>query len=140
MKKKMEKLLGLFCFATPMFASAYELERAMENMADDVADCAVYYTIVSADLSQRMKEKPDERTEVVFNGYQHGVSSAISLMRVYMMMRPEKYFESKLDLHMQFNLKKLKEEGMDRLIVLYSDFCKDTIEHPNDRFDYWLKK
>jgi len=136
----MRRVIATALMAAPLISHAYELERAMVNMADDLADCVAYYTIVSADISQRLKENPNDKTEKLFNDYQQGVNTAVSLMQIYMVSQPEKHLQSKIDLHMQTNIRRLGEEGMDRLIFLYSDSCKAMVQSPNDRLDYWLKK
>ena len=54
--------------------------------------------------------------------------------------KPEKFMQSKIDLRMQEQTTILEHEGMDRLLFLHANSCKEIIEDPMKRNKYWEDK
>lgn len=131
-------LIGTLIFATG--AQAYELQRAMDNLAEDVSDCVAHFTIISVQASSYAETQKSKEWADIEARYRVSAENAIALLRVTMTGRPEKFMQAKIDLRMQQQIKILKSEGTDRLMVLHADSCKELLENPQEHLKYWTEK
>ena len=116
-------------------AYAYDIPTALANLTEDYADCAIYYSL-SVQLAGSMN-----RVEEAKN-LQATADHALKLYLTAMNDKSDNQLKSKakLELHFKTNTQILKEEGMDRLNLMYSDRCKSMMENPDQRMNYWLNK
>lgn len=132
-------LMVLLLLASPQ-GYAYDLQRSMDNLAEDVSTCVAFYTIVVVDAKQNADRMNDEKWRDLATKYKSTLSRALDLLRSTMSGKPETFVQSKIDLRMQGLLKTLKTEGMDRLLYLHADSCKALMENPDLRLQYWKEK
>lgn len=119
---------------------AYETQRAIDNLAEDVSACVAFYT-VSIIFADSTAEKLNSKTWAdTAAAYRPTLENALALLRVTMAGKPEKFMKSKIDLRMQEQTKILEGEGIDRLFVLHSNSCKALMENTDQRFKYWTEK
>ena len=129
----------LVLLASASFQSrAYDLQRSMDNLAEDVSACVAFYTIVAVDAKRNAVQ--DARWGEVATKYEATLQRALDLLRLTMTGRPETYVQAKIDLRMQGLLKTLQSEGIDRLMFLHADSCKSLMENPDLRLEYWKQK
>jgi hypothetical protein len=110
-------------------ARAYELERASENMAQDLMTCMTYYNWWAlAD-----KKNGDDPATMQYNA-----KWALTLAQQYLPSMNKLDAMSELSAKLINNV--VKEGGSARLVLTYGDLCKSALEHPTDRMQFWLDK
>lgn len=119
---------------------AYDLQRSMDNLAEDVSTCVAFYTITDVNAKQNAERMNDQKWREIATQYESTLNRANDLLRLTMTGKPETFVQSKIDLRMQSALKTLQAEGMDRLMFLHADSCKALMENPDSRFKYWQDK
>lgn len=130
----------LCCLTGTTMARAYEQQRALDNMAEDVSACVAFYIITINFAKANAHQQHNKGWANAAEAYMPTLQNAIQLLRVTMASKPQKFMDSKIDLRMQEQMKILKNEGMDRLIALHLDACKTLMEHPDQRLKYWTEK
>ena len=119
---------------------AYDLQRSMDNLAEDVSTCVAFYTVVTVYAKQNAERMNDAKGREVAKMYEPTLSRALDLLRLTMPGKAESFVQSKIDLRMQGSLKTLQTEGIDRLLYLHADSCKALMENPDLRLKYWKEK
>lgn len=108
---------------------AYDTERANANMAQDLASCMSFYLYFAKE--SRM-EKLDDSTWI------YNANWALILAKIY---EPNmKKLEAMSDLAAMEQNKVVNDEGIARIVVMRADSCKDILEHPAARGQYWMDK
>lgn len=134
---RIRHILGvLFLFASAQ-GYAYDPQRSMANLADDVSTCVAFYEIMAVDLKQNAERMNDAKWAEAATRYESVASRARDLLRLTMLGTPEAFMQSKIDLRIQGLLKTLQMEGIDRLMYLHIDSCKALMENPDLRLKYW---
>lgn len=111
---------------------AYDDARVRENLKEEYGGCAMYY--------QYVVKNTQGATPKQAKSFQETADTALKAYTLFMEGETTKQIEAHMDyynLHMQ---KIFKEEGFDRLFVMYSDFCKTLLTNPQARIDYWKNK
>ena len=109
---------------------AYDSERAKNNFAHDLAQCAAYYMLVSKAPSL------DESTSKKL------WDSGMSLSVFSAQLTSEKLALARVDLEM-ITMQREMENTWDNTSIInnkYGYFCKDLAEKPESRLQYWLNK
>lgn len=121
-------------------ALSYEQQRALDNWAEEISACASYYAIVIHYSNVNAEQQHSEKWGQVAKNYAPTLNNSLALLHVAMSGQPEAYVQSKLDLRQQEQIKIINTEGIDRLMGLYKDSCKDLLEHSDWHLQYWLDK
>ena len=137
--RKIALLLVISLFGAPL-TYAYDKQRALDNLAEDVSTCVAYYTITLSNAKQNAEKLNDKKWGEIATMYEATVLNAMNLLRLTMTGKPEKFMESKIDLRLQEQMKIIEAEGVDRLVYLHADSCKALMENPDQRFKYWTDK
>jgi hypothetical protein len=119
---------------------AYDLQRSMDNLAEDISTCVAFYTVVVVNAKQNAEQLHDAKWREIARMYETTLSRALDLLRLTMTGKPDTFVQSKIDLRMQGALKTLQTEGIDRLMYLNADSCKSLMENPDLRLEYWKEK
>ena len=135
---RIQYIVLLLLASTPFHSRAYDLQRSMDNLAEDVSACVAFYTIVTVDA--RRNAVQDAKWGEVAAKFEATLQSALDLLRLVMTGRSENFVQSKIDLRMQGSLKTLQSEGIDRLMFLHADSCKSLMENPDTRLEYWKQR
>ena len=126
----MKLSLLLMAILLPVWANAYEPERAQNNLAHELADCGAYFSFVA--------EAP---------GLDTNTKDALSQRGVLAMLASAELSSQKLALARY----KLALEGMKRemeskwsnISIINSHYgypCQDLMKDPEARIKYWLEK
>ena len=113
-------------------AFAYDDARVGENLKDDYGHCALYYQYVLKNVDGA---SPDQ-----LKSFQTSADVALKMYMKFTEGETTKQIEAHLDFYNLQMQKIFKEEGFDRLFVMYSDFCKMMFENHQPRIDYWKNK
>ncbi|WP_236203891.1 hypothetical protein [Pseudomonas protegens] len=112
-------------------ASAYDPQRASNNLAHEFAECAAYYSISSAIISRTKPEvakQIDVAAERAFVGARTFTSKKVT--------------EARIEMAIKSMTKELDNDiaNFSVLINEYSDSCQEAVTDPEARMNYWLKK
>jgi len=112
-------------------ASAYDPERASNNLAHEFAECAAYYSISSKIIARTKPEvakRIDDFAALAFEGSNTLTSEKVTNARVEMAIKSM--------------VKELDNDIANFSILLnkYSDSCGAAINNPEARMTYWLEK
>jgi ABC-type microcin C transport system permease subunit YejB len=110
----------------------YDEERAIANLASDFADCTAYYIIAAEALRRSGKEvMAHEALEASDRAYIYAIQfssrkvAAASVRLAFDKQRNEMHHD-----FLNFQILTLK----------YGEMCRDALESPEVRLEYWLKK
>jgi len=128
-------LMGLTASATIIFCHpvfAYDDERVGINLKDDYGNCALYYQYVLKNVNGATPEQ--------MKSFQISAETAMKMYLKFNEGETTKQIEAHLDFYNIAMSKIYREEGFDRLLVMYSDFCKMMFTNPQPRIEYWKNK
>ena len=128
--ESMRSASGVLVMACCFSALAYEPERAVNNMAHELAICSAYFTLL-AELKGLSDKTKASYSEWAFQMYA-GSSSLTN----------KKAASARLEMALKDMSKELdgKSENWSILLNQYSDSCKATAANPEARMKYWLEK
>jgi hypothetical protein len=110
----------------------YDEERATANLASDFAECTAYYIIAAEALRRDAKEvMAHEALEASDRAYIYAIkfsSPKVAAARVR-----SAFDKQRKEMHHDFS-------NFSILVLKYEEICKDAIESPEKRLEYWLKK
>jgi hypothetical protein len=114
----------------PTAAFGYEPERARNNLAHELAECAAYYH-----LSGQMQGLTDAQKKAF-------TDSSASLMQLSISLTSVKVGFARFELSMKTMTREMDNNWENYSIVLnkYAFPCKDLAENPDTRLRYWLDK
>jgi hypothetical protein len=112
-------------------ASAYDPERASNNLAHEFAECAAYYSISSEIISRTKPEVAKQIDDAADRAY---VGSRT--------LTSKKVTEARVEMAVKSMTKELDNDiaNFSILINKYSDNCQEAVTDPEARMNYWLKK
>ncbi len=110
----------------------YDEERATANLARDLAECTAYYIIVAEALRRDAKEvMAHEALEESDRAYIYAIkfsSSKVAAASVRLA-----FDKQRKEMHYDFS-------NFSILVLKYEEMCRDAIESPEKRLEYWLEK
>lgn len=126
----MRHLIFAALFLAPMAVSAYDPERAKDNLAYEATTCSAYFMIMSAlpgiaePVSLKFKQQFSQLLDV-----------AVALTN-------EKLTKARFELAQKGMLRDLDGKGSNIAIVSnqYAYPCVDLVNNPAGRLKYWLDK
>jgi len=124
-------LYTLLCLLLyPPIAYCYDAERAKANLASDYAECAAYYLLSSEGLKRAGKD-----TTMVDEAFKAAYDFAVKISN-------QEVTEAriKLSLDEQTELQGHDFSNFAIVIEKYGKFCKDLLEAPEKRLQFWLDK
>lgn len=128
-------VFGSFFAVTYLYSSltfGYDHEWAQDHLADDVAQCAAYYSLFQVEAIQSNEQRTARELEPTVN--------AANTMLMTLENNNIEKSKAKLKASLEMETGMVRNEGWARLILRYSDFCKQLLEHPEIRMNYWEKR
>lgn len=112
-------------------ASAYDPERASNNLAHEYAECAAYYSISSEIISRTKPEVAKQIDDAADRAY---VGSRT--------LTSKKVTEARVEMAVKSMTKELDNDiaNFSILINKYSVNCQEAVTDPEARMNYWLDK
>lgn len=112
-------------------AFAYEPERAVNNLAHELAECAGYY-VISEKILQAQDPKLAERMS-------EAADSALDYSKI---LTSEKLTRARTEMAIKSMMKEIDNDAMNYSILLnkYADNCGEAVSDPMKRMEYWNKK
>jgi len=111
-------------------ALAYEPDVATNNFAHELASCAAYYWLMSKapKLSGEAKESSEKASFQAFS-----LSSELT---------SEKVAKARMELEVKKMMRDMDSNWSNVSVILNECAfpCKDTLEKPGERLEYWLDK
>jgi hypothetical protein len=122
---------------TALPATAYDEQRAKNNLAHELANCAAYYMIAKEGFERGGVGTDQARAAVVV------MDESIKLgVELSAKLTSEELAVSRVKLAIEENRRKMIGT-MDNFSIIAAEFafpCKDLIEAPDKRMKYWLEK
>ncbi|MHA6180392.1 hypothetical protein [Pseudomonas mohnii] len=112
-------------------ASAYEPERAINNFAHELAECAGFY-VISAKILEAQKPELAERSN----------NAADSALEYSKALTSEKLTRARTEMAIKSMMKDIDNDAANFSILLnkYADQCGEAVSDPVKRMEYWNKK
>ncbi|MGA3800551.1 hypothetical protein ACPCYX_22705 [Pseudomonas fluorescens] len=112
-------------------AFAYEPERAVNNLAHELAECAGFY-VISEQILKTQEPKLAERSQV----------AADNALEYSKALTSEKLTRARTEMAIKSMLKEIDNDGANFSILLnkYADQCGEAVSDPVKRMEYWSKK
>ena len=110
----------------------YDEQRAIVNLANDYAECAAYYVIAAEGLRKTGDDKLADKTMDISK---KATEYAIQLSN-------QRVTEARVELAFDKQRKMIDNDysNFSILILKYADMCKEVMENPDKRLQYWLNK
>ena len=132
----MKRILFVTIIGMSLFVSqsiyAYDEERATANLASDLAECSAYYIIAGEALRRNGKEDlAQEALEASDRAYVYAIKfsdSKVTAARVR-----AAFDKQRKEMNHDFS-------NFPILVIKYQEMCKDALESPEKRLEYWLRK
>ena len=121
----------LLCFLSSSIY-AYDEERALANLASDFAQCSAYYAIAAEGIRRTGDEK---NVTKVMEASERAYDYAVKFSN-------QKVTEARIKLAFEEQRKEMDHNysNFSILILKYGDICKEALESPERRLQYWLNK
>jgi hypothetical protein len=112
-------------------AFAYEPERAVNNLAHELAECAGFY-VISEKILQAQEPKLAERMS-------EAADNALDYSKT---LTSEKLTRARTEMAIKSMMKEIDNDAMNYSILLnkYADNCGEAVSDPMKRMEYWQKK
>ena len=124
-------IIGISFFASQSIYG-YDEERAIANLASDFAECTAYYIIAAEALRRSAKEvMAHEALEASDRAYIYAIefsSPKVAAARVRLA-----FDKQREEMHHDFS-------NFPILTLKYGEMCRDALESPEKRLEYWLEK
>lgn len=121
-----------FVLVLPIGAAfAYEPERAVNNLAHELAECAGFY-VISAKILETQKPELAERSR-------KAADSALDYSKA---LTSEKLTRARIEMAIRSMMKDIDNDAANYSILLnkYADQCGDAVSDPVKRMEHWNKK
>lgn len=130
MLKKYFKLMAILVIPSLLFSDA--VDNAMNNLADDYAQCSAYYAVASNGMKNLKKENEVKRSLKV----------AEFMYKLSVQISNEETAMARVQLSIKDHYKTMDNhfKNFSRLILKYGELCKELHEDPKQRLQYWIKK
>jgi hypothetical protein len=112
-------------------AYAYEPERALNNLAHELAECAGFYVI-----SQKILQAQEPKLAEQMN---EAADRALDFSKT---LTSEKLTRARTEMAIKSMMKEIDNDAMNYSILLnkYADNCGEAVSDPMKRMEYWQKK
>lgn len=112
-------------------AFAYEPERAVNNFAHELAECAGFY-VISVKILQVQAPELAERSD----------NAADSALEYSKALTSEKLTRARTEMAIKSMMKDIDNDSTNYSILLnkYADSCGEAVSDPVKRMEYWNKK
>jgi len=124
-------MIGISLFASQNIYG-YDEERAIANLASDFAECSAYYIIAAEALRRIAKEDLAQKAlEVSDRAYAYAIKFSnpkVTAARVRLA-----FDRQRKEMDHDFS-------NFSILILKYGEMCRDVLESPAERLEYWLEK
>lgn len=110
----------------------YEYGRALNNQAHEMATCAAYFMLVSKVLSN-VNDDETSKSYLESSGY---------ALKLSIEMSDKELTEARLEMSLEEMSAKIGGKG-ERISILFPDYavqCKDMLNNPYKRLEYWINK
>jgi hypothetical protein len=126
----MHRTLLLLLLAAPLSATAYDLERARDNLAHEATECSTYFMLVSA--LPGVDEATSKKSREVF----------AELFKFSVALSNEKITKARFELAQKGMFAELDGKGSNIAIISnkYGFPCANLAKDPEARLRYWLEK
>lgn len=130
--------LVLLILSVPSFCSAYEEKRALANLSHDYTICSAYYIILGtafANDSDNIEIADNAKKSFLFS-YEMAINTALAAGN------NAKVVQARLIIANDEMFKAI-DYNTGNIIILgqkHGLFCKDLLEDPTERLNYWLNK
>jgi hypothetical protein len=110
----------------------YDEDRAIANLASDFAECSAYYTIAAEGIKRTGNEDSAKR---VLEASERAFDYAVKFSNI-------KVTEARIKLAFDEQRKEMDHNysNFAILILKYGEMCKEALESPERRLQYWLNK
>jgi hypothetical protein len=124
-------IIGISVFVSQSIYG-YDEERALANLASDFAECTAYYIIAAEALRRSAKEvMAHEALEASDRAYIYAIQ--FSSPKVAAESVRLAFDKQRKEMHHDFS-------NFPILTLKYGEMCRDALESPEKRLEYWLKK
>ena len=110
----------------------YDEERAIANLAGDFAECSAYYIIAAEALRRTAKE---DLAQIALETSDRAYIYAIKFSNPKVAAATTRSAFDKQQKEMDHDF-----SNFSILILKYEEMCRDALESPEKRLEYWLKK
>lgn len=127
----MTRLTLLLLCAIPAHALAYDSDGVKQHFGQELAECAAYFTI-AAEVSNRFGNVPEGMAQ------QRRADRAMEMGR---MLTTEELTETRFKAALESEAKiNNGKNGYSRLHRKYDASCRQMMERPQQRIEYWERK
>ena len=125
-------ILSFLLAASLQESSASDEETARNNLASELVECAAYYDIAAEGIRRTGNLEGAAVSE-------KAAQTALEIARQY---SRDEVVLARYKLAMEGHIKTIdgNYSNLSLLIVKYKDICKQALETPQDRLNYWRKK
>lgn len=126
----MKHLLLITLLLLPPVVSAYDMDRAKDNLAHEATECSAYFMLISA--LPGVDEATSKKARQQFS----------QLLDFAMTLTSEKITKARFELAQKGMFRDLDGSGSNIAIVSnkYAYPCVDLVNNPEGRLKYWLTK
>ncbi len=129
-RPSMRRILLPLLVVAPLSATAYDPERARDNLAHEAAECSAYFMLVSA--LPGVNEATSRRSREVFD----------ELLKLSVALSNEKLTKARFELAQKGMFLELDGKGSNISIISnkYGYPCTNLARDPEARIKYWMEK
>jgi hypothetical protein len=112
-------------------ASAYEPERAVTNLAHEMAECAGFYTLSGMAFEAQAPELADKSRDIGATAFYYSKE-----------LTNEKVTRARTEMAVKSMMKEIDNDAANYSILLnkYGDRCSEIVADPTARMNYWLQR
>jgi hypothetical protein len=120
----------MLCFFAPVYG--YDEERATVNQAYELAECSAFYAIYAEGIKRAGNEK---RANNLMGASYRAFDAAIKLSNL-------KIAKERMEMALEEQRKEMNNNYSNSSIlsIKYKGICKEALESPDKRLQYWLNK
>jgi hypothetical protein len=124
--------IGLALLILPIGATlAYEPDRAVTNLAHELAECAGFYTLSVMVFEAQAPELSEKSKDIAATAFYYSKE-----------LTSEKLTRARTEMAVKSMMKEIDNDSANYSILLnkYAEQCSEIVADPTARMDFWLKK
>lgn len=124
--------IGLALLILPIDVSlAYESERAVTNLAHELAECAGFYTLSGMAFEAQAPELSEKSRDIGATAFYYSKE-----------LTNEKVTRARTEMAVKSMMKEIDNDSANYSILLnkYGDRCSEIVADPTARMNYWLQR